>query len=52
MDRYIQAYATEVKEFCAAVLNNGEISVGGKDGLLAVAIGLAAKKSCAEKKTC
>lgn len=50
MDRYIEAYANEVKEFCAAVLENKEISVGGVDGLLAVAIGLAAKKSFAEKR--
>jgi myo-inositol 2-dehydrogenase/D-chiro-inositol 1-dehydrogenase len=50
MDRYIEAYANEIKEFCAAVLEDKEISVGGEDGLLAVAIGLAAKKSCAEKR--
>ena len=50
MDRYTEAYATEIKEFCEAVLKNEKISVGGKDGLLAVAIGLAAKKSCAEKR--
>lgn len=48
MERYIQAYAAEIKEFCSAVLENKEISVGGKDGLFAVAIGLAAKRSCAE----
>jgi len=50
MDRYIEAYATEIKEFCGAVLDNKKISVGGKDGLLAVAIGLAAKKSFALKR--
>lgn len=50
MDRYIEAYANEIKEFCAAVMENKTISVGGEDGLLAVAIGLAAKKSLAEKR--
>ncbi len=50
MDRYIEAYANEIKEFCSAVINNTPISVGGKDGLLSVAIGLAAKKSLAEKR--
>ncbi len=50
MDRYIEAYANEIKEFCSAVINNTPISVGGKDGLLSVAIGLAAKKSFVEKR--
>lgn len=50
MDRYIEAYANEIKEFCEAVLEDKVISVGGKDGLLAVAIGLAAKKSVQEKR--
>lgn len=45
MDRYIEAYASEIKEFCRAVAENLPVSVGGKDGLLSVAIGLAAKKS-------
>ena len=50
MDRYTDAYANEMKEFCYAVLENKPVSVGGKDGLLSVAIGLAAKKSVAEKR--
>jgi myo-inositol 2-dehydrogenase / D-chiro-inositol 1-dehydrogenase len=45
MDRYTEAYANEIKEFCNAVANDLPVPVGGKDGLLSVAIGLAAKKS-------
>jgi myo-inositol 2-dehydrogenase / D-chiro-inositol 1-dehydrogenase len=48
MDRYIEAYADEIKEFCSAVMNNIPVSVGGRDGLLSVVIGLAAKKSLRE----
>lgn len=50
MDRYIEAYAREIKEFCKAIIENKPISVNGKDGLLSVAIGLTAKKSYAEKR--
>lgn len=50
MDRYIEAYASEIKEFTKAILENKSVSVGGLDGLYAVMIGLAAKKSVAEKR--
>lgn len=50
MDRYIEAYTSEIKEFCSAVLKDESISVGGLDGLRAVMIGLAAKKSVEEKR--
>lgn len=50
MDRYIEAYANEIKEFCSAILNDDPISVGGIDGLRAVMIGLAAKKSVQENR--
>ena len=50
MDRYIEAYANEIKEFCSAVVENKPVSVGGADGLMSVAIGLAAKKSLAEHR--
>jgi myo-inositol 2-dehydrogenase / D-chiro-inositol 1-dehydrogenase len=50
MDRYIEAYANEIKEFCEAVGENKPVSVGGRDGLLSVAIGLAAKRSLAEHR--
>jgi myo-inositol 2-dehydrogenase / D-chiro-inositol 1-dehydrogenase len=50
MDRYIEAYASEITEFCKAVADDGPVSVGAKDGLLSVAIGLAAKKSLKEHR--
>jgi myo-inositol 2-dehydrogenase/D-chiro-inositol 1-dehydrogenase len=50
MDRYIEAYASEIKEFCSSVMGNKPVSVGGRDGLLSVAIGLTAKKSLVEKR--
>ncbi len=50
MDRYIDAYASEIREFCEAVAEDKPVSVGGKDGLMSVAIGLAAKKSLAERR--
>ena len=51
MDRYTEAYAREMQEFCSAIVDNKSVSVDGNDGLIAVAIGLAAKKSFKEKRT-
>lgn len=48
MDRYIESYAIEIETFIKAVMKDEEIPVSGKDGLMSVAIGLAAKKSIAE----
>ncbi len=50
MDRYLEAYSNELKAFCDAVVNNKPVPVGGQDGLMSVAIGLAAKKSVAEER--
>jgi len=50
MDRYTEAYANEIKEFCRCVAQDQPVSVGGMDGLLSVAIGMAAKKSLAAKR--
>lgn len=50
MDRYIEAYANEMKEFIHVILDDKPISVGGLDGFYAVMIGLAAKKSVEEKR--
>lgn len=50
MDRYIEAYASELKEFCQAIINDEKISVDGIDGLRAVAIGKAANLSVTEKR--
>ncbi|HUV13153.1 MAG TPA: inositol 2-dehydrogenase [Acidobacteriota bacterium] len=50
MDRYIEAYAEEMKVFVQAVAGEIEVPVSGEDGLRSVAIGLAAKKSVAENR--
>lgn len=50
MDRYLEAYANEMKIFCDAVMNNLELPVSGIDGLMSVAIALAAKKSHLEHR--
>jgi myo-inositol 2-dehydrogenase/D-chiro-inositol 1-dehydrogenase len=50
MDRYLEAYANEMKIFCDAVLNDKELPVSGTDGLMSVAIALAAKKSYQENR--
>ncbi len=50
MDRYLDAYSNELKAFCDAVINDQPVPVGGEDGLMSVAIGLAAKKSVKEKR--
>ncbi|TAL66976.1 MAG: inositol 2-dehydrogenase [Bacteroidetes bacterium] len=50
MDRYLEAYANEMKIFCDAVINNLKLPVDGNDGLMSVAIALAAKKSHLEHR--
>ncbi|MGE5420989.1 MAG: inositol 2-dehydrogenase [Chloroflexota bacterium] len=50
MDRYLEAYANEMKIFCDAVVNGKELPVSGEDGLMSVAIALAAKKSHLERR--
>ncbi len=50
MDRYLEAYANEMKIFCDAVINNKQLPVAGNDGLMSVAIALAAKKSSLEHR--
>jgi myo-inositol 2-dehydrogenase/D-chiro-inositol 1-dehydrogenase len=50
MDRYLEAYANEMKIFCDAVINNLPLPVSGDDGLKSVAIALAAKKSVKENR--
>lgn len=50
MDRYTEAYANEMKAFCNALSNNSKLPVSGKDGLISVAIALAAKKSFVENR--
>lgn len=48
LERYDASYNQEIREFIDALLINGEMPVCGKDGLLSIAIGLAAKKSVVE----
>jgi myo-inositol 2-dehydrogenase / D-chiro-inositol 1-dehydrogenase len=50
MDRYVESYRTELAAFVEAVRNGTPPPVGGMDGLLSVAAGLAAKKSVAENR--
>ncbi|WP_432407861.1 inositol 2-dehydrogenase [Wukongibacter sp. M2B1] len=48
LERYMQSFADEVKEFVDAIVNDTEVPVTGIDGLKPVLIGLAAKKSLEE----
>lgn len=50
LERYMQSFANEVKQFVDAVVNDTDTPVGVNDGLQAVLIGLAAKKSAAEHR--
>jgi len=50
MDRYLEAYANEMKIFCEAVLDNIPIPVSGDDGIMSVAVAFAAKKSHLENR--
>lgn len=45
LERYMQAYVKEINEFVDCIVNDKPVSVGIEDGLQAVAIGIAAKKS-------
>ena len=45
LERYMQAYAAEVTEFCEAVVNDTPVPVTAQDGLAAVQIGIAATQS-------
>lgn len=50
LQRYMEAYTLEVSSFIDAVASGKEPSVGVKDGLEAVLIGLAAKRSLKENR--
>jgi myo-inositol 2-dehydrogenase/D-chiro-inositol 1-dehydrogenase len=50
MERYTESYYLEMCEFVDAIQQGKSLSVSGMDGLLSVAIGLAAKKSVVEKR--
>ena len=48
LERYMQAFATEVQEFIEAVVNDTPVPVDAQAGLAAVLIGIAATKSAKE----
>ncbi len=50
LERYMDAYGTEIREFIDAVENGTEVPVNVLDGRKAVQMGLAAKKSLAEHR--
>jgi myo-inositol 2-dehydrogenase / D-chiro-inositol 1-dehydrogenase len=50
LERYMQSYTDEMKEFFACLKENKEPSVGGIDGLNAVLIAMAAMKSLKENR--
>ena len=50
MDRYTQSYLNEMTAFVECIREDKQPPVGGEDGLQAVAIGLAAKKSVKENR--
>ncbi|NQU54295.1 MAG: inositol 2-dehydrogenase [Bacteroidetes bacterium] len=50
LERYDASYNQEVREFVDALVSGSEMPVDGKDGLLSIAIGLAAKKSVEENR--
>ena len=50
LERYMQAYAEEMNQFVEAIVKNKPVPAGADDGLKAVLIGVAAKKSYEEKR--
>jgi myo-inositol 2-dehydrogenase/D-chiro-inositol 1-dehydrogenase len=50
MERYTQSYLTEARLFIESILNDTPTPVSASDGLMALAIGLAAKTSCRENR--
>ena len=50
LERYMQAYGAEIREFVEAIVNDTAVPVNVIDGLEPVIIGLAAKKSLSENR--
>jgi myo-inositol 2-dehydrogenase/D-chiro-inositol 1-dehydrogenase len=50
MDRYTESYLKEMEAFIDCIRNDQLPSVSGRDGLLSVIIGMAAKQSCQENR--
>ncbi|MBR0172388.1 MAG: inositol 2-dehydrogenase, partial [Lachnospiraceae bacterium] len=50
LERYTEAYAQEIIQFCEAIEKNTDTPLGVDDGLKPVLMGLAAKKSLEEHR--
>lgn len=50
LERYDASYNQEIREFIDALVDDTAMPVDGTDGLMSIAIGLAAKKSVAENR--
>jgi myo-inositol 2-dehydrogenase/D-chiro-inositol 1-dehydrogenase len=50
LERYRQAFVDELRAFFAALAAGGPTPVGGADGLAPILIGLAARRSVAERR--
>jgi myo-inositol 2-dehydrogenase/D-chiro-inositol 1-dehydrogenase len=50
MERYVESYRVELEAFVDAVLHDEPVPVGGYDGRVAVAMGIAAQKSYKENR--
>jgi len=50
LERYQESYLVEIEEFIQSLRENRESSVTGRDGLVAIQIGLAAKRSLEKRK--
>lgn len=50
LERYAESYLNEMRAFVDAVKNNKSVPVTGQDGLMSVAMGLAATKSAKENR--
>jgi myo-inositol 2-dehydrogenase / D-chiro-inositol 1-dehydrogenase len=50
MQRYVDAFAAEVEAFVDAVVDDRPVPVDGRDGRMALIVGLAAKKSFRERR--
>ncbi len=50
MDRYIESFASELRAFVKAVIEDRPVPVGGNDGRIPVVMAMAARKSYEEKR--
>jgi myo-inositol 2-dehydrogenase/D-chiro-inositol 1-dehydrogenase len=50
MQRYTESYATELEAFIDAILHDAPVPVSGRDGRIAVVVGMAARRSFVERR--